>query len=239
MSPIKTILVDDEMEALDSLDILLSEYPTIQVLHKISDPIDVFPVLMSSTIDLIFLDIKMPVLSGIDLLVKIRKCNSHVVVVIVTAFDNYSMEAVKLHVFSYMLKPIVRVELEQTINELIKFFKTERKDGKQKIVINSKSTTLLVPIADIVYCEAEGSYTFIYLKDGTKIVATSSIGHVKQKLCSELFIRLNRSLVVNSDFITSVNKKEKTCVLKYDKNEIKLPVTQLFIRDFNLLFTHV
>ncbi|PCH76871.1 MAG: hypothetical protein COB98_04965 [Flavobacteriaceae bacterium] len=239
MPQINTILVDDEIEALDSLEILLSAYEEIRVIHKIADPIDVFPVLMTKSIDLIFLDIKMPLLSGIDLLTKIRKCNPNVVVVIVTAFEDYSMEAIKLNVFNYLLKPIDRSMLKKTIEDLRNYFKARWVDIEQKLVISSKSNTVVVAPRNIVYCEAEGSYTFIYLNDGSKVVAASNIGVFKQKLCSELFMKLNRSVIVNTDFITLVNKKTKTCMLKYGGQEISLSVTQSFIRQFNLLFSHV
>jgi len=239
MPPIKAILVDDELEALDSLEILLHDYPEIQIVDKIADPIDVFPVLMNKTVDLMFLDLKMPVLSGIDLLTKIRKCNPNVVVVIVTAFDNYSMEAIKLNVFSYLLKPIDRTGLSNTVKDLRSYFSSKQLVVPQKIIINSNSNTVVIDPNNIVYCEAEGSYTFIYLNDGTKLVATSNIGVFKQKLCTELFVKLNRSVVVNTDYITSVNKKTKKCSLKFGASEIELPVTQLFIKQFNLLFSHV
>ncbi len=239
MPQINTILVDDELEALDSLEILLSEYSEIYIVEKISDPIDVFPVMMNNKVDLIFMDLKMPVLSGIDLLTKIRKYNANVSVVIVTAFDNYSMEAIKLNVFNYLLKPISREELKKTIADLIGCFSSKKELLPQKIIVKSKSDTVVVSPSDIVYCEAEGSYTFIYLKNGSKVISTSSIGVFKEKLCSKLFVKLNRSVIVNFDFITSVNKKTKKCTLKYEGNEKVLLVTQLFIRQFNLLFTHV
>lgn len=240
MTVINTILVDDEQNALDSLEILLSEYSFINILHKISNPIDVFPILMNSKIDLIFLDIKMPTISGIDLLEKIRKCNPHVTVVMVTAFENYSMKAVNLNASGYLLKPVNRIELGKIINNIESIYKSRIVNNVNsscgKIFIKSKNETLLVEFDNVVYFEADGSYSKIYLKNGKCIIASSNLGSIISKFPKGDFIRLNRSLIVSKNAILSVNKKDKKCLIKFNKEKLVFNASVNFFKKINLVF---
>lgn len=241
MAEINTIIVDDEQNALDSLEILLSEFPQINILHKISNSIDVFPILMQSKIDLIFLDIKMPKITGIELLEKIRECNPNISVVFVTAFDNYSMSAVNLNAFAYLLKPICRVELKKTMSNIEKLFENgiENTTNCKKIFIKSKSETLLIDTDDVVYFHADGSYTTVYLKNGNSIIASYNLGTLIEKFPKSEFIRVNRSVIVNKNAILSMNRKEKKCSIRINKEEIVFNASLNFFKEINSMFENV
>ncbi len=240
MTDITTILVDDEQEASDSLEILLSEYPKIKILRKISNPIDIFPALMNTKVDLIFLDIKMPNITGIELLSNIREYNSSVAVVFVTAFDNYAMNAVKLNAFSYLLKPICRVELKTVVGKILNHYKSriqhETISNPKKILIKSKNEILLVEANDVVYLEAEGNYTGVYLKNGETIIASYHLGSLVEKFSKSEFVKANRSLIINKNCILSVNKKEKTCVVTIKKQKVILNTSNKFLKELKTIF---
>ena len=239
MPLINAILVDDEQNALDSLEILLSEYSFINILHKISNPLDIFPILMNSKVDLIFLDISMPVINGIDLLEKIRECNSIVKIVMVTAYDNYAMKAIKHNAFSYLLKPVSRVELKSTIYNLQNTIKAVNfNNNSNKILITSKGNTVIVEPNDVGYFEAEGSYTHVYLKNGSKLIASSNLGVLVDKFPKCKFIKINRSTVVHKNSIISIHKKQKKCLLQLNEKEIGLSVSTTFLREFNSIFNN-
>ncbi|SDX77569.1 two component transcriptional regulator, LytTR family [Lutibacter oricola] len=240
MPNINTILVDDEQDALDSLEILLSEYPQIKTLKKISNPLDIFPVLMTTTVDLIFLDINMPVVNGIDLLEKIRECNSNVKIIMVTAYNNYAIKAIKHNVFSYLLKPVSRAELKTTVKKLLKSLEEiDVKTKPNKVLITSKGNTIIVEPNDVAYFEAEGNYTYIYLKNGSKLIASANMGVLVEKFPKCEFIKINRSTVVHKNSIISIHKKNKKCVLKLNKKQIELSVSTTFSREFNSIFNNV
>ena len=238
MVDINTILVDDEQNALDSLEILLSDFSELKIVQKIKDPIDVFPVLINSKIDLIFLDIKMPNLNGIELLQKIRECNPFVCVVIVTAFDNFSMDAVKLNVFSYLLKPVSRVELNATVQEIIKCFNKRivELEPCKKVFVKSKNNTLLLDMDDVVYIEADGNYTNVYLVNGEVVIASVHMGGFVEKFHKNKFVRVNRSLMVDKNYILSIDKKEKKCCVKINNSQVILDASVVFFKEINSIF---
>lgn len=236
MKKINALLVDDEKEALDSLEILLSDFAHIKIVKKISDPLDIFPYLLNVKIDLIFLDIRMPVVNGIELLEKIRACKPSIAVILVTAYDNYAMDAVKHNAFSYLLKPVNRFELKTTIAKLGNYLSERTHLINNKILITSKNTTRFVNHNEIVYLEAEGNYTKIYLNNGTDLLASYNLGTLAGKFPEDEFVKISRSIIVNHDYILSVNRKQRTIILKYNNREIDLDVSTVFLKEFNSIF---
>ena len=236
---LNTLLIDDEQEALDSMEILLSEYPEINLVKKISNPLDVFPLLINSQIDLVFLDIKMPIINGIDLLEKIRECNPSLIVVIVTAYDNFALKAIKHNAFNYLLKPVSRIELASIVKQLKKCFQANslNKDYN-KVLITSKGNILLVDLDDIAYFEAEGNYTYVFLNNGSKIVASYNVGLLVNKFPEDMLVKINRSIYVNKDNLISINKKQKNCLVKLNNGEITLNTSAIFLREFNAIFNN-
>lgn len=236
MQKINTLLVDDEKEALDSLEILLSDFTQIKIVKKIPDPLDIFPYLLNEKIDLIFLDIRMPVVNGIELLEKIRACKPSIAVILVTAYDNYAMDAVKHNAFSYLLKPVNRFELKATIEQLGNYLSERTHQLNNKILITSKYTTRFINPNEIVYLEAEGNYTKIYLNNGTDMFASSNLGALAEKFPEDEFVKISRSIIVNQDYILSVNRKQRTIALQFNDLEINLQVSTVFLKEFNSIF---
>lgn len=238
MNKINTILIDDEQEALDSLEILLGAFNQINIVKKCKNPIDVFPAILKTDPDLLFLDIKMPTINGIELLEKIRECSPTLVVIIVTAFENYTMEAIKHNAFSYLLKPVNRVELKSTIEKVQRYFESKNPVLVEKVLINSKNKTILVDPNELVFFEAEGNYTRLYMDDTSEILVCTNMGAFASRFSKSEFVRVNRSLIVNKNKILSLNRKEKTCLIKYNQAEKCLNVSLSFLKEFNSIFTN-
>jgi len=236
MQQINVFLIDDEQEALDAMEILLSEYSQVKVLKKIINPIDVFPFIEKLKPDLLFLDINMPLINGIDLLAKIREHYPALLVVIVSAYDNYSMPAVKLNAFSYLLKPVNRVELRQTIENVEECLNDNVPKDKGKILIKSKNDTIICNIKDVECLKASGNYTEVYMNDGNKHIISNNLGTVIADFPKNEFIKVNRSLYVKIDNIKSINKKQKTCTLGCNNNEIIVEASLNFIKEISSIF---
>ena len=236
MNEIRTIIIDDEQGALDSMEILLNEFPQIKILRKIRNPLDAFSVLVSEKPQLLFLDIQMPGISGIDFLEKIREFDPHVLVIFVTAFSDYALKAIKHHPFSYLLKPVVRIELKQTIEKVINTLNTEKAVESELVVVNSKTECLFIKPSDVLYFAANGSYTWIYLSDETSHLVSGNIGALLSKFPENIFVKLNRSLIVNKNYVYSVNRKQKCCVIKCNNKKLTFEVSTVFLREMNLLF---
>lgn len=188
--------------------------------------------------DLIFLDINMPLINGIELLEKIRACKPSIAVVFVTAHDNFAMEAVKLNAFSYLLKPVNRLELKTTIDKLEQYLAEKTPQIHNRILIASKNTTRFVNLEEIVYLEAEGSYTKVYLNNGTDLLASYNLGALAERFPDEEFVKISRSIIVNHDYILSVNRKLRIISLKFNDHEIDLHVSTVFLKEFNSIFCY-
>lgn len=239
MQKINVLLIDDEEDALDSLEIVLSDFPQINIVKKILDPLDIFPFLMNAKIDLIFLDIKMPNINGIELLEKIRAtCKPSLAVVLVSAFNDFAMDAVKNNAFSYLLKPVNRLELKATIEKLENYLSELRHPPNNKILITSKNTTRFVNFEEIVYLEAEGNYTKIHLNDRTFLLASYNLGSVAEKIPEDDFVKISRSIIVNQNYILAIKRKQRMIVLKFDNQEIELHVSIVFLKEFNAIFNN-
>lgn len=238
MPKFKAILVDDEIEALDSLEILLTKFDEIEVIGKITNPLDVFPALFRREPDIIFMDVKMPKIDGIELVEKIKECCPKIPIIFVTAFENYSLEAARNNAFSYLLKPVNRIELDEVIKKVLNYLTTRTPEEKLRVPISSKNQTILVNPNHVVFFKAEGNYTTIKLNNGQEILASYNMGNLVKRFPRELFVRTNRSLMVNRKKIVSINRKQKTCCLSIGDKEIEINASLNFLRDFNSIFSN-
>lgn len=179
----------------------------------------------------------MPLVNGVELLEKIRSCNPLVHIVIVTAYDNYAMKVIKHNAFSYILKPVNRLELKETIEKITKCLNAKIGNGEcDKVPILSKGDTVLIAFKDVIYFVAEGNYTHVFLKTGDKMVASYNMGVFVNKFPENVFVKINRSVMVNKDCIVAINKKNKSCLIKLDNQEITLNASAKFLREFNTIF---
>jgi len=231
---IKCLLVDDEVEGLDMLESLLFRTKDVEIVGKIKDPNLVVREIIDKTPDMIFLDINMPDKSGIEVLKEINNLNLNVRVVFVTAFDHFVFDALKNSAFDYLVKPIDRIELQETLiryrqdmsknisyNDFIKTL-----DTVNKIKINVTFGSLFFNPDDIVYFEADGAYTSIVLKEGRKEVSSLHLGKLEEKLNVNGFFRISRSVLINLKYLTKLDKKTRTCTLVIDGKPKDLPVSK-------------
>lgn len=225
----KTIIIDDEVNCVEVLEILIKQnHPDLQIIEKFSSSKQALAYLQQNKVDLVFLDIQMPFLTGIDLLSQLGQYDFQVI--FTTAFDNYAINAIKLSALDYLLKPID----EDILSEAVERFKKHR----NKTDIQSQITNLLqqfqapapsptnVPInsgkvtvalqdkilfldpVDIIYCQSNDNYTHLMLKNGEKILASKTIKHFEDVLHPMGFIRPHQSYLINSKYIDQYNKKD-------------------------------
>lgn len=235
MNKLKAILIDDEPEALDTLEFLLSEHAAIRVAGKITKPVDVFPAFINEQPDLLFLDINMPGINGIELLSKIRSFDQKITVIFVTAYEHYSSMAVKQHAFDYLLKPIDRQELSNTITNVRTFLK-KSEPYNRNILIKTQTKSVVIDPDEIVTLKADGNYTQIALLSGEEITTSYNMGSIAKKLPPNTLIRVNRSLMVNCAIIKSVDRKNRLCTYLNGKQKIETTASINFIKTFCSMF---
>ncbi|MEE4198710.1 MAG: LytTR family DNA-binding domain-containing protein [Bacteroidales bacterium] len=235
MKNLNAIIVDDEEKALNLLEKLLIETEQIEILEKISDPLKVECLTAKHKPDVLFLDIQMPAIDGIKILKNIREYNQDLVVVYITAYDKYGIEALKLNAYDYLIKPVDRKELKALINKL--FFKKKKLNNtyNEKIKLSVKNGIIYVKLADVLYLKADGNYTEINLVSGDKYLSSYNMGRLVDKFNLKGFERINRNLSANSEYIYKIDRENKTCELKTDTVNIELPISKTFLQNLKNL----
>jgi two-component system LytT family response regulator len=172
---LSALLVDDEEKALDLLRKLLEDTQQFTEIQYANSAALAREQLKRFTPDLLFLDIKMPDMDGFAFLEELQKEKRHIEVIFVTAYDQFALKALKNHAFDYLLKPVDRKELLDCIMQ----FKSRKQDTdlfdrlekviygqkENKLRINTRTGYIFLDPSQILYCQADGNYTFIDLGD--------------------------------------------------------------------------
>jgi two-component system, LytTR family, response regulator len=208
------ITIDDEPGALDILALFIAKTPFLDHIGAFRDPFQAMDFILNSKPDLIFLDINMPGLTGIQLL----KSLSHApLVILTTAYSEHAIDSYDLNVVDYLLKPI---EFDRFLKAVMKakelFFlksENERRDIKTSrqdeavVYIKSGTKTFRIKIDSILYVEGLGNYVNFILSD-KKVIAYLSMQDVLNLLPPGLFCRIHKSYVISLKYIDVIEKHQ-------------------------------
>ncbi|WP_106791353.1 LytTR family DNA-binding domain-containing protein [Aquimarina sp. Aq78] len=200
MEILKCIIADDEPIARQILENYIEQIPNLEVLASCKDAFEVMKILQNQSVDVLFLDINMPKLSGLSLLKTMQKRPD---VIITTAYPEYAIEGFELSVTDYLLKPF---SLERFIQAVIKIQKknvtdttvvhlSEKEEITTSVFVKSDKKLIKVPFKDIQYIEAYGNYIKIFTD--TMILTPNTLSDFFDKLPKEDFIRIHKSFVIN------------------------------------------
>jgi two-component system LytT family response regulator len=216
---ITALLIDDEVRATDSLGLLISNFvPEINSVHACNDASRAAQVIHDLSPDLIFLDIRMPYMSGFELLDRIP--NKNFKVIFTTAHDEYAIKAIRFSAFDYLLKP---VDVEDLIHATTRFLNARESTAHQqelfrnfssnlqhqgnrfRLALPSKKGVLFIYPEEIDRCEAEGNYTRFFLTNGQQHVTSKTLGEYDELLSSHGFIRTHKAHLVNKVAVSYVD----------------------------------
>jgi DNA-binding LytR/AlgR family response regulator len=203
----RCIIVDDEELALDVLENFISQVDFLQLEGRCKTAVEALAVLNKKKIDLMFLDIQMPGLTGMQFL----KSLSHPPeVIITTAYPNYAVEGFEMQVLDYLLKPIPFDRFLKAVNRFTTRNATaggiEMPVSKQvSMFVKSEKQMMNIIMEDIVYIESIRNYVVIRLKDKREIRTLSTITAIEEKLPATEFMRIHRSFIVAVNKIQSYN----------------------------------
>ena len=218
---ITALIVDDELNNRENLHALLGQYCKDVEVIGLADSVDsAFQIIKSEQPDLVFLDIRMPEKDGFKLLESLKDVNFEVI--IVTAYNQYAIRAIKFCAVDYLLKPIDIVELSQAVeqvtkrisqkqeNERLKEFinHMHQKDAPLKIGLASQNKVDFVEISRIIRCEADNNYTHVFMDRQQKKTISKTLKEFEELLCDYGFIRLHQSHLVNALHIQSYQKSD-------------------------------
>lgn len=243
-TPLSCIIVDDEKDNLDLLEYLISQSGfDIQVMHKIQCAKEALEILKIADTDIVFMDIKMPELSGFDVLSRLEKW--HFFLVFVTAYDNFAIQALRAGAFDYLLKPVIQDDLnsllKRYVNDQVYTGKKNEADGQIKSNITSihyKSKKLYPGINDyffldlnqVVCFEADSSMTIAVLKSGERIYLKIQLKQLEADLIDLGFYRIHKSFLINLMEISKITKKEGLTVVM--SNNTQIPVSRVLKNEF-------
>ena len=205
---LKCIAIDDEPLALRQLTSYISKIPYLDLVAKYNNALEAQQMLAGEKVDLIFVDINMPDLNGVDF---VRALIDRPMVIFTTAYSEYAVEGFKLDAVDYLLKPFSFAEFSrsaakaQSLDELLAYRKTQGNApapeatprDREYISIKADYKTTLVRISDIVYLESEGEYVRLHLDDRSTITTLFRLKNMETALPSESFMRVHRSYIVN------------------------------------------
>ncbi|MCB0562865.1 MAG: response regulator transcription factor [Phaeodactylibacter sp.] len=207
---INVIIVDDEPLAQDVLETYIQKIPELNLIEKCSNALEANEALKNHDIDLMFLDIQMPQLTGVDFL----KTLSHPpLVIFTTAYPNYAIEGFELNALDYLLKPISLERFMKAVNKAEEQLELQSKGGSSSggeeeeepnfIFVKADKKLVKINYADIIYIEGLKDYVIIRM-DNSRVITLQTMKSLEEKLPQNIFKRIHRSYIVNVDKIEAV-----------------------------------
>jgi two-component system LytT family response regulator len=237
---IRALVVDDEPLVRERLRTLL-EAQDVQVVGERGDGPSALEAYRELAPDVVFLDIQMPGLSGLEVAGIWREEKTLPVIIFVTAYDQFALEAFRLHALDYLTKPLdperfretlnrvrallkkqSRVDLDQRIQAMLEIHE-RRQAVKPHLVVREQERYLLVPMGEIHGLEATGNYVYLHCEHGNHILR-STLSAVEARLDPERFLRTHRSWIVNLEQIREAQPWAKGSWVLLTRSGLKIPV---------------
>lgn len=199
---IRCIIVDDEILSQDVIESYINEFPVVELVKKCSNAIEALETLQEEDVQLIFLDVKMPALSGISML---KSIPSPPCVIFTTAYAQHAIEGFELNAVDYLLKPFSFERFVQAVNKVRRVIELEesaaslKRSGNEQhfIIVKADKKLHKLNFEDITYLNSIGDYLRIFMKNGKVIITNETLKSIEESLPSNLFLRIHKSYIVS------------------------------------------
>lgn len=225
------IIVDDEPLAQDVLETYIEKLPDLTLVAKCNNAIEANDTIADGDIDLMFLDIQMPQLTGIEFL---KTLQNPPLVIFTTAFSNYAIEGFELEAVDYLLKPISFERFMKAVNRAKELHKMQTgiqansKDDQEFIFVKADKKLIKINFDDVLYVEGLKDYVIIKMP-GNRVITLQTMKSLEAKLPSDKFKRIHRSYIVG---LNQINAVIGNMVEIKDKGEVKhLPIGKNYRED--------
>ena len=218
---ISCIAVDDEPLALSLLENYISKVSFLKLVASCNSAFEAREVLQRHEIDLIFIDIQMPTLTGLQF---IQSLTTKPMIILVTAYEKFALEGFNLNVVDYLLKPVELTRFIQACNKAEELYRLKKlrmsgASGADYFFVNADYSLIKIMFDDIIWIEGLKDYVKIHLKSSPKpMMIRSSLKSIEEELPVSRFMRIHRSYLVSVNCISSVRKNSIYI------NEMELPV---------------
>ncbi|MBQ4034831.1 MAG: response regulator transcription factor [Paludibacteraceae bacterium] len=207
---IKVMVIDDEFPARKLLSDYISKVPNFELCKQCSDALEASAYLQSNPIDLLFTDIQMPELSGLDF---VKSMVNKPMVVFTTAYSEYALESYDLEAVYYLLKPISFASFMKAVNKATELFnlkhtsentaKTSQPELKDFLMVKADYKLYKINFDDLIYIEGQSEYVTFHMVD-KKVTAYYSLKKLEEELPSNRFLRIHKSYIVAQKRIEAI-----------------------------------
>lgn len=223
------IALDDEPLALDIIEAYVKKHPELNLVARCNNAEEATEILKNHPIDLMFLDIQMPGINGLNF---IRSLEQKPLFMFTTAYSEYAIDGFELDAIDYLLKPIAYDRFEKAVEKAKEYYSiknnldvTESDLDNEYIFVKANQQLVKLSYGEILYVEAFADYVKIFLND-RKIVTLQTMKKMESKLPKDIFSRVHRSFIVNRKAVESFSTS--ICEI----NGVKIPVGKSYKNDF-------
>lgn len=251
----RAILVDDEMDGLRTLHKMLEKHcAQVEIVGTAANAVMAKQRIEQLKPDLVFLDIQMPGKSGLDLLADLDTQDFEVI--FVTAFNEYVLQALQFSVVDYLLKPVDEDRLIEAVGRAEKRISEEKKGvqsdtllhnlekagnpAEMRLCLPTLKGFIIVKLTEILYCEAERSYTVFHLEGGKNIVVSKALIEYEALLKDTTFFRVHKSFLINLLHVREYQRGEGGSVIMSNKAEIEISrrKKEVFLEEVKRVFKY-
>lgn len=200
---IKTLIVDDEPLALDILETYIEKLPDLQLVGRCDNVIDANEIIQNEDIDLVFLDIKMPQMTGVEL---VRSLSNPPKIVFTTAFEEFAIDGFELNAVDYMMKPVAFERFMKAVNKVKESLGSKannQANNEDFFFVKADKKLVKIHFNEILYIEGLKDYVIIKKEQG-RVIALQTMKSLEVKLPDNIFMRVHRSYIVNIQKIKAV-----------------------------------
>ena len=237
---INCIIVEDELPAREELKYFLNEEKEIKLIEEFESPLDTLNFLEKNMIDVVFLDINMPDMNGINLGKIISKIHPEVKIIFITAYKDYAVDAFEVKAFDYLLKPYSEERIRNLLKSLVSTKSVDnilnRNTSLKKITINMDEKIYVLSLTDVDYIEANEKETLIF-DNKKRYVSKIKISKWEEMLEGYNFYRCHRSYIINLDKIVEIEQWfNSSWIIKLKNYSTTIPVSRNNIKELKELF---
>jgi two-component system, LytTR family, response regulator len=222
----KAVIIDDESHCIKTLKWTLKEYcPEVDVVGIANDGAEGINVIKNYQPDLVFLDVEMPVMNGIEMLTRFDTYDFDVV--FTTAYDQYAVKAIKLNALDYLLKPIDKDDLRKAVDKYknkemiiskpqVECLRQSQKVKQvNKIALSLSSELQFINLEDLIRIEADGNYSSFIVKDGKRYLSSKKLGDAEELLSEvDSFFRVHKSHIINLKYVEKYVREDCDIIMK-------------------------
>lgn len=231
----KCVVIDKDVNARKELKYFINTFSSIQIEKEFNNGADALKYLIDNEVDIVFLEIDICKLNGMDLARILYEKNKKTKIIFVTKKENYAVEAFKIHAFDYILKPYSKERMISALERIDTIDINKLKINSDKISVVKDNKIYVIDIEDIYFIESNGKGIKIYTKD-EEYTSKIKISEIEKRLLRKCFYKCHRCYIVNLEKINEIEPWfNSTYVLRFKYLDKEVPVSRNNIKEFREL----